>query len=57
MAKKYTYFQVATPTECENFAGYHDALRFYGKSEKPSTMYGVTEDEGFGSIYVCVKSK
>lgn len=57
MAKKYVYFNVVTPTECENFTDYHEALRFYGKSEKPSTMYGVTEDEGFGSIIVCIKSK
>lgn len=57
MAKKYVYFNVVTPTECEIFTDYHEALRFYGKSEKPSTMYGVTEDKGFGSIIVCIKSK
>lgn len=55
--KKYSYFHVATPYVAENFGNYQDALRFYGKSEKPSTLYGVTEDEGFGDDYVCIKSK
>lgn len=51
--KKYEYFNVATPMCTENFGDYHDALRFYGKSEKPSTLYGVTEQDE----YVCIKSK
>ena len=55
--KKYNYFQVATPYVTENFGNYQDALRFYGKSEKPSTLYGVKEDVGFGDDYVCIKSK
>ena len=55
--KKYSYFQVATPYVAENFENYHEALRFYDKSEKPSTLYGVKEDEGFGDDYVCIKSK
>ena len=55
--RKYSYSQVATPYVAENFENYHDALRFYGKSEKPSTLYGVKEDEGFGDDYVCIKSK
>ena len=52
--RKYAYFHVATPTQVENFGDYKEALRFYGKSEKPSTLYGVTEqyDE-----YICIKSK
>lgn len=52
--RKYAYFHVATPTGEEGFENYHEALRFYGKSEKPSTLYGVTEqyDE-----YICIKSK
>lgn len=53
MERKYSYFHVATPTHAENFGDYNDALRFYGKSEKPSTLYGVTEQDE----YVCVKSK
>ena len=55
--KKYSYFHVATPQVAENFGNYQDALRFYGKSEKPSTLYGVKEDEGFGDDYACIKSK
>lgn len=55
--KKYNYFHVATPHVAENFANYQDALRFYGKSEKPSTLYGVKENESFGDDYVCIKSK
>lgn len=51
--KKYDYFHVATPLCAVNFGDYHDALRFYGKNEKPSTLYGVTEQDE----YVCVKSK
>lgn len=55
--KKYAYFVVATPWCAETFGDYngdyHDALRFYGKSEKPSTLYGVTEQ----GKYVCIKSK
>lgn len=52
--RKYAYFNVATPTEEESFENYHEALKFYGKSEKPSTLYGVTKqyDE-----YICIKSK
>jgi hypothetical protein len=39
MAKrKYDYFHVATPYEAENFGSYTDALKFYGKSEKPTTI-------------------
>lgn len=51
--KKYSYFHVATQENAENFGAYHDALRFFGKSEKPTTMYGVTEQDE----YVCIKSK
>lgn len=52
--KKYDYFHVATPYVAENFGDYHDALRFYGKSEKPSTLYGVVEES---NDYICIKSK
>ena len=56
--KKYNYFHVATPTHTENFGNYHDALRFYGKSEKPSTLYGVREEEGgYTDNYVTIKAK
>jgi len=51
--KKYEYFHVATPTHAENFGDYREAMHFYGKSEKPSTLYGVTKQDE----YVCVKSK
>ena len=59
MAKrKYNYFHVATPTEVENFGDYHDALRFYGKSEAPSTLYGVVDEAcGCADDYVCIKAK
>lgn len=55
MAKrKYDYYHVATPIAAENFGDYHDALKFYGKSEKPSTLYGVVDE----SIdYVCIMAK
>jgi hypothetical protein len=52
--KKYNYFHVATPYEAENFGDYHDALKFYGQSEKPSTLYGVIVET---NDYVCIKSK
>lgn len=55
--KKYNYFQVATPYGTENIGNYQEALRLYGKSEKPSTLYGVKEDEGWGDEYVCIKAK
>lgn len=51
--KKYEYFHVATPARAENFGNYYEAMRFYGKSEKPSTLYGVTEQ----AEYICIKSK
>lgn len=51
--KKYDYFVVATPMCAETFGNYHEAMRFYGKSEKPSTLYGVAEQ----GEYVCIKSK
>lgn len=55
--KKYDYFHVSTPYVAETFGSYIDALKFYGQSEKPSTLYGVKEDEGFGDEYICIKSK
>ena len=56
--KKYEYFHVATPTHAENFGYYHDAMRFYGKSEKPSKLYGVIGYDGNGGDdYICIKSK
>lgn len=58
MAKrKYDYFHVATPYATETFGNYNDALKFYGRSEKPSTLYGVKEDDGWGDDYVCIKAK
>lgn len=56
--KKYNYFHVATPYVSENFTNYQEALRFYGKSEKPSTLYGVIDYDGVvGNDYVCIKAK
>lgn len=52
--KKYDYFHVATPYLAENFGNYQEALRFYGKSEKPTTLYGVKEET---NDYICIKSK
>ena len=54
--KKYDYFHVATPYRAENFGDYHDALIFYGASEKPATLYGVVE-EGYSDKYVTIRSK
>lgn len=54
MARKYDYFHVATPFEAENFGSYTEALGFYGKSEAPSTLYGVKTES---NDYVCIKSK
>jgi len=39
--RKYDYFLVTTPDEIEIIYNYNAALRFYGKSEKPSTLFGV----------------
>lgn len=55
--RKYDYFHVATPYNAENFGNYHEALKFYGYSDKPSTLYGVKDDEGFGDDYTCIKAK
>ncbi len=55
MAKrKYNYFHVATPYVAESFANYLDALKFYGKSESPSTLYGVIEES---DDYVMIRAK
>lgn len=55
MAKrKYSYFNVATPYCSEVFYDYHDALKFYGRSESPATLYGVSVCDGDGDI---IKSK
>lgn len=56
-ARKYNYFIVATPIVAETFNDYHDALKFYGNSESPSTLYGIKEDEGWGDEHVTIKSK
>lgn len=52
--RKYDYFHVATPYNVENFGNYQDALRFYGKSEKPLTLYGVIEES---DDYICIRAK
>lgn len=60
MAKrKYDYFHVATPYEAENFGSYKDALKFYGESEKPATLYGVVNEgaHGGGDDYTMIKAK
>lgn len=60
MAKrKYDYFHVANPYNAENFGDYHDALSFYGQSEKPATIYGVVNEgaSGGGDDYTTIKSK
>lgn len=55
MAKrKYDYFHVATPYEAENFGSYTDALKFYGKSEKPTTLYGVV-NEGASAVVMIIQ--
>lgn len=60
MAKrKYDYFHVATPYEAENFESYTDALKFYGESEKPTTLYGVVNEgaSSGGDDYITIKAK
>lgn len=52
--KKYDYYHVATPECAENFSCYIDAMKFYGKSAKPSTLYGVKNES---DDYVCIMSK
>ena len=54
MAKKYDYFHVSNPFVAENFGSYLDALRFYGKSEAPATLYGCRNESG---DYECIKAK
>lgn len=55
MAKrKYDYYNVATPYGTENFNEYKDALAFYGRSDKPSTLYGVNCE---CSEHTIIKSK
>lgn len=55
--RKYGYFHVATPIKAENFGDYHDALKFYGNSDAPSTLYGVKEDPCGWDDYVVIKAK
>ena len=57
--RKYDYFHVATPYEAENFGSYTDALKFYGKSEKPTTLYGVVNEgaSSGGDDYIMIKTK
>lgn len=60
MAKrKYDYFHVATPEIAENFGSYTYALKFYGQSNKPATLYGVKEEgaSGGGDDYIAIKVK
>ena len=44
--KKYNYFNVQSPTKCENFNDYWDAVRFYCKCEKSTYLRGVKEYAG-----------
>ncbi|MDD6017201.1 MAG: hypothetical protein PUC18_13170 [Prevotellaceae bacterium] len=57
--RKYDYFHVATPEGAENFGSYTDAMKFYGQSEKPATLYGVAEEgaSGGGDDYTTIKAK
>lgn len=54
MKKKYDYFHVGTPVKAENFGNYQEAIKFYGHSEKPATLWGVIEES---CDYVCIKAK